>query len=131
MKRAILLIIIGCLATVLMLGCNSYGTKLEYGKSELYYTKNVTEAEAKKLGYFLNKQGFSEGERKTIQLDKSGDTYQVRMVVGEGKLNDEKFLADIQDDAGATSKYIFDGAKVEVHLCDDKLKTLKVVPMKI
>jgi hypothetical protein len=130
MKRTILLIIIGCLATVLMLGCNSYGTRLEYGKGELYYTKNVTEAEAKKLGDFLNKEKFFEGEGKSVQLDKSGDTYQFRMAVKEGLDKDAEFLANAQDDALFISKNVFDGAKVEFHVCDNQLRTLKVVPMK-
>ncbi len=129
MKRTILLIVIGCLATVLMLGCNAYGTKLEYGKGELYYTKNVTEAEAKKLGDYLTKIKFFEGDGKTVQLDKSGDTYQFRMVVKEGLDKDEKYITASQEAAVEISKNVFEGAKVEVHLCDNKLKTLKVVTM--
>ncbi|MDT5060618.1 MAG: hypothetical protein QOH63_1077 [Acidobacteriota bacterium] len=129
MKRTILLIVTGCLATVLMLGCSSHGTKLEYGKGELYYTKNVTEAEAKKLGDYLTKIKFFEGDKKSVQLDKSGDTYQFRMVVKEGLDKDEKYLTAIPTAALELSKNVFDGAKVEIHLCDDQLKTLKVVPM--
>ncbi len=129
MKRTILLIVVSCLATVLMLGCNSYGTKLEYGKGELYYTKNVTEAEAKKLGDYLTKIKFYEGDGKTAQLDKSGDTYQFRLVVKEGLDKDEKYIAAGQEAAVEFSKNVFDGAKVEVHLCDNQLKTLKVVTM--
>jgi hypothetical protein len=112
-----------------MLGCNSYGTKLEYGKGELYYTKNVTEAEAKKLGDYLNKEKFFEGEGKTVQLDKSGDTYQFRIVLKEGLDKDEKYITGGRNAAIEISKNVFDGAKVEVHLCDNKLKTLRVVTM--
>jgi hypothetical protein len=129
MKRTVLLVIIGCLATGLMLGCNSYGTKLEYGKTQLYYTKNVTEAEAKKLGDYLTKIKFTEGDEKAAQLDKSGDTYQFRMAVKEGLEKDEKLIATAHQAANEISKSVFDGAKVEVHLCDNKLKTLRVVTM--
>jgi hypothetical protein len=58
------------------LGCNQYGTKLEFNGGELYYTNNVTEAETKKLGEYLVKEGFFDGVRKTVQLDESGATYQ-------------------------------------------------------
>src|SRR5919199_303783 len=126
MKREILLTIIICLVAGLMFGCNSKGTRLEYKGSELYYTKNVTEAEAKKLGDYLYKGGvFSDENKGTVQLDKSGDTYLVRMVVKEGMDKDENYQKLIPPFAKGVSKNVFNGAKVEVQLCDDKLNTLK------
>lgn len=108
---------------------HSYGTKLTFNGSELYYTKNVTEAEARKLGDALVKSGW--GDKKvTIQLDKAGETYQVRLPVKEGLDKDEKYLATASVFAADLSKKVFNGAPVEIHLCDDHLKTLKVVPMK-
>ena len=81
MRRTLLLTLIGCLLTIPMLGCNSLGTKLEFNGGELYYTKNVNEAEARKLGEYLVNEKFFDGAKKTIQLDKSGDTYLFRAVV--------------------------------------------------
>ncbi|HKC64902.1 MAG TPA: hypothetical protein VKB86_14765 [Pyrinomonadaceae bacterium] len=131
MKRTLLLTMACCLLTGLMLGCSSYGTRLEYKGSDLYYTKNVTEAEAKKLGDYLVKNEFFTDQNKggTAQLDKSGDTYQFRMVVKEGVAIDDKLVALFGSIARQISKDVFNGAKVEVHLCDNNLKTLKVVPM--
>lgn len=107
-----------------------YGTKLEYGSLDLYYTKNVTEADAKKLGDYLKRQTeLSTGNKKTVQLDKSGDTYQYRVVVKEGIDKDEQYIALYRDFANELSKNVFNGAKVEVDLCDKHLKTLKAVPM--
>ncbi len=63
------------------LACSSYGTKLDFNGGELYYTDNVTEADAKKLGDYLVKSGFFGGRQVTVQLDKAGATYQFRMVV--------------------------------------------------
>jgi hypothetical protein len=130
MKRPVLLLIIGCFVMCLMLGCNSYGTKLVFNGGELYYTKNVTETEANKLGDFLVGSGYFTGDKKSVQLDKSGETYQVRMAVKEGIDKDEKFLALYPVYAAAISKNVFNGAQVEIHLTDAQLKTLKVVPMK-
>lgn len=130
MKRTILLTMICCLLTGLMLGCSSYGTKLEFNGSQVFYTKNVTEAEAKKLGDYLVKgEFFSDQNKGTVQLDKSGDTYQFRMVVKEGVAIDDKLVALFKTVATELSKNVFNGAKVEIHLCDSNLKTLKVVPM--
>lgn len=131
MRRTLSVILVSCLLAIL-LGCNSYGTKLEYNGSELYYTKNVTEAEAKKLGDYLVSIKAFEGDKKSVQLDKSGDTYQVRIPLKKGldiKDVDENSLAGLSALAAGVSKEVFNGAKVEIHLCDDHFKTLKVVEM--
>lgn len=129
MKKSILLTMVCCLLTGSMLGCSSKGTKLEYNGSELYYTKNVTEAEAKKLGDFLVKGEFFGDNKGTVQLDKSGETYQFRIVVREGLDKDEKYLAVVPSFANELSKNVFNGSKVEIHLCDSQLTTLRVVTM--
>lgn len=107
--------------------CSNYGTRLEFNGGELYYTQNVTEPEAKKLGDYLVKEGMFNGTPKTIQLDKSGSTYQVRMVIQAGKENDKEILDGMKIYATDISKDVFANAATEMHLCDDSLKTLKVV----
>lgn len=109
------------------LGCNQYGTKMEFNGGELYHTNNVNEAEAKKLGEFLVKEGFFDGNRKTVQLDKSGSTYQFRMVVQKEKQNDPATLEIMKTFAQEISSGVFNNAPTELHVCDDTLKTLHVV----
>ena len=116
--------------TVLMavgLACTGHGTKLEYNGGELYYTDNVTETDAKKLGDYLVKSGFFGGKKVTVQLDKSGATYQFRMVVMPEKQNDEPTAVLMKAFAGEISEEVFGGAPVELHICDDSLKTIKVL----
>ena len=116
--------------TVLMavgLACSSYGTKLEYNGGELYYTDNVTEADAKKLGEYLVKSGFFEGKKLTVQLDKSASTYQFRMVVVAEKQNDEATATLLKTFAEEISEDVFNGAPTELHICDDQLKTIRVL----
>lgn len=116
--------------TVLMavgLACSSYGTKLDFNNGELYYTDNVTETDAKKLGDYLVKSGFFGGKKVTVQLDKSGATYQFRMVVMPEKQNDEATLILMKAFAGEISEEVFGGAPTELHICDDQLKTIKVL----
>jgi hypothetical protein len=109
-------------------GCKNYGTKLEYGKGELFYTAAVTETEAKKLGEYLEKGGYYKGDqRKSVQLDKQGDTYAVKFVVKEGLDKDEKLMGVFKTIANDISQTVFSGAKVDAHVCDDGLNTLKVV----
>ena len=112
---------------VVGLACNQYGEKLEYNGGELYYTKNVTEAEAKKLGDYMVKEGFYDGTKKSVQLDKSGSTYQFRMVVVKDKQTDPATAAAMKNIANELSQNVFNNAPTEVHICDDQLKTLQVV----
>lgn len=109
------------------MACSGYGTKLEFNGGEVYYTKNATEAEARKLGEYLVKEQFFDGKPKTVQLDKSGSTYQVRMVVQAGKEKDEPYVEIVKTAAQEFSRDVFNNAPTEVHLCDERLKTLRVV----
>jgi preprotein translocase subunit SecF len=121
----------GMLAVAVMLfiglACSGHGTKIEYNGGELYYTDNVTEAEAKKLGDYLVKQEFFDGKPKSVQIEKSGSTYQFRMVVVPEKQNDESTLQIFKAFAKQLSTDVFNGAPTELHVCDEQLKTLKVV----
>jgi hypothetical protein len=85
----LMLIALCCLLPILG-GCADRGPKLEFDGSELYYTTNVTEADAKKLGDFLVKEEFFKGEKKTVQLDKAGKTYHVRWVVSNEDLENKE-----------------------------------------
>ncbi|MGI9034437.1 MAG: hypothetical protein ACR2GD_00205 [Pyrinomonadaceae bacterium] len=60
-------------------------------------------------------------------MDKDGSTYQFRMVVQKEKQNDPATLALMKTFASELSADVFGNAPVEVHVCDDQLKTLQVV----
>ena len=121
----------GVLAVMVMLvvglACKGNGTKLEFNGGDLFYTDNVTESEAKKLGDYLVKEEFFDGKPKSVQLDKSGATYQFRMVVLPEKQNDEQTVQIMKTFAREISGAVFGGAPTEVHICDNNLKTLRVV----
>lgn len=53
--------------TAIVTACNSYGTKLEYSSTEVYYTDLVKKEEAEKLGNFLISSEFADGKKKSLQ----------------------------------------------------------------
>lgn len=112
---------------LMLIACTNYGTKLEFNGVELYYTSDVEEAEAKALGEYLVDSGFADGNEKSVQLNKEGSTYEFRMVVKEGMEKDEEYIEIAKVFAAELSETLFDGEQVDIHLCDDKLKTLRVV----
>jgi len=124
MKR---LIIIASIISVMLAGCNRYGEKLEFKQGQLFYTKNVNKKDAQKLSEFLVKSGFYDGTAKTVQLDKNADTFYFRMVVKEEKQQEKETVDLLQLFAFYLSDEVFNGAPVNVHICNDKLKTVKTI----
>jgi|GEM_PF-5163060 len=103
------------------------GTRLTFNGGELFYTNKTTKAEATRLGNYLVKTGFFNGDFKSVQLTREGRWYQVRMVVKTGNENDLQFLELVKVFATELSREVFDGQPVEIHLCDPYFKTLRVV----
>lgn len=111
-------LIAACEVVVLAVGCGSpAGSKVESRGSELYYSSAVEEEEAQKLVEFLAKRG----SQRSIQLDKDGDLYQLRITVDEDQLEflGEVHVVGFQRLASDVSRGVFDGAEVQVLLCDD------------
>jgi len=132
MKKVQLVLSVLMFSFVILSGCSNRGTELEFKGTQLFYTSNITEAEANALGNYLVANEFSDGTKKSVQIDKSGAVYQFRMVVMDGlDLESEENIEMAKSFGASISADIFNGQKVEVHYCDDQFKTLKVVPMAV
>lgn len=118
----------GVLLVYLAAGLFGHGSELRFNGGHLYYTSKVTRAEAERLGLLLVREGFFDGEAKTVQLTKEGRTYQVRLVVKKGLDSDQAYIALGRQMAAALSREVFGGSPTELHYCDDGLSTLRVVP---
>jgi|CXWL01.1.fsa_nt_gi hypothetical protein len=106
-----------------------HGEKLTFKKGELYYTKNVTRVEAQKLLDYLGKEGFfSDTDERSVQLDKVDGIHAFRMVVRAGLQNDPKTMKTLTAFGRELSRDVFGGAPVNVHACNDKLVTQRVMP---
>ncbi len=129
MKKPFLLLLS---ASIVFSSCEDYGKKVTINdKDEVYYKGDgVGEAEAKKLGDFLLKQGyFTTSDERSAQLTKDADAYIVKFVVNEEKLKQDEETAMlgfkvwqmwIQDN-------VFEGAKTKLVLADAEMNDLKAV----
>jgi hypothetical protein len=122
--------LVGALGLLLvgMSGCGGYGPKVQHGNIDVHYTEGATQAEADRLGNYLAKAWGDSGGRRTVQLKKTADGYQFRMVIKPEFQKDQQTLKQLQFDGARISRDVFDGAAVELHACDDHLKTLEVFP---
>ena len=128
MKQVLKSILIITMLSTFLSSCSSkYGKEKNFNGVQLFYTSKVTEAQADKLGKYLISGGFADGEKKTVQITKTGNTFEFRMVVKKGIDRDEEFTQIFKSYASELSKNVFDDEPVEIHLCDENLKTLRVV----
>jgi len=117
------------LCFTLLIGCNTNGKEKTFNGVQLFYTSVITEAEADRLGAFLIDSEYADGEFKTVQITKTGNTYEFRMVVKKGIENDQEYTQIFKQFAADISKNVFDSAQVDLHACDKYLNTLQVYIM--
>lgn len=113
---------------LIICSCTGYGEKIPYGKSEVYYTDNVSKEQAQKLGDYLQaNQFFQEGRKISVQLDKAADTMLFRMVVLDNFVNDSSYIENAKFSVSKLSKDVFDMKPTIFHFCDDHFKTVRIV----
>ena len=105
------------------ISCANYGEKKVFYGTEVYYKEGVTEAEVEKLGQSLITSGFADGNRKSVQYLKNGDTFVFKMVIKESFLNDKKYEQMFKFMPNELSSYV--GAPVDFHLTDNEFNTLR------
>lgn len=103
------------------------GQELNFNGGQLFFTASVTRDEANRLGQFLVREKLFDGDPKTVQLDKQGRTYSVRIVIKKGVDQDRETIELMRLLAAHLSAEVFYSAPVDIHLCDENLATVRVV----
>lgn len=120
-------------ATILMIsllisGCGGgYGSELKFNGGQLFYTTALSKDIAERLGNYLEKNGFFNGDLKTVQLNKSGSTFEFRLVIKKGIEQDQEYIQNCKIFCRELSNDVFNSSQVDIHLCDEHLKTIRVV----
>ena len=129
MKKTMKIFAAMFIASVILTSCNDYGTEKNFDGVQLWYTSSITEKEADAMGSYLIESEFADGSEKIVQLNKSGNTYEFKMVVKTGIEQDQEYTELGKLFATEISNFVFNGEPVDVHFCDENLKTLRVLPM--
>lgn len=95
--------------------------------TQILYTHNVKLDEVNKLKDYLIKSEFADQTPKTIEFDKKDDTYLFRMVVKEGFDKVDSNSTILKFFGQNISKEAFNNAPLIVHMCNDKLETLRII----
>lgn len=127
MKHTLRYVVLFAALLLPLSACNKYGKKVSENGCEVHYKKPIKKSRAKKVLKFLNDTKFCNGSRKSLQIRKEGEGFEFRMVVKKDKEKDPKVLKMMGIYAAQLSANVFDKKRVEIHLCDKRLKTIKVV----
>ncbi|REK24332.1 MAG: hypothetical protein DWQ41_15015 [Planctomycetota bacterium] len=128
LRTTLMLSGVAALTALLALFGNDYGTKIEIGSGELYYTDNVEEAEAVKLGDYLETEvEYFSGDPRTVQLDRTGGSLVVRFCVQDGAWDDSQATRGFTAMEALLSTFVFEDENVVVELCDDVMETRYVI----
>jgi hypothetical protein len=127
LTRASVILVLSGFAGCDFWGGKGWGTLIKFDAGELYYTSTIEAREAYKLGEYLVDSGFFDENRKTVQINKTDETYEFRMIVKKGIEQDPDFIDIFKDFSRELSYYVFDEASVDMHLCDEYFNTLRVV----
>lgn len=105
---------------------DALGRRLPFGKCEVFFTTGVEQAEAQKLGELLVREKYFSDRPATVQVRKQNQRYELRCVVrADAAANPE--VAGWEDLGNTVSRECFRAFPVDIHLCDENLKTLRVV----
>lgn len=112
-------------ALTLLVACSNYGEKLSFNGTEVYYKDGVTKEQAEKLGVYLQTEGFTDGNRKSVQLvnDENTGNLTFRMVTSKGSAYNpqnetmfESFTRKLTEEFNQP---------VDFQLCDESFETLR------
>jgi hypothetical protein len=99
--------------------------KLEFGKSEIYYTHPIVVDEARAVGEQFVEIGFFRDDRATsVHLSREESTYQLRFIVDPSRAGAVDTVAAFGKLAELLVEEALAGEPVVVHLCDKEFRTL-------
>lgn len=106
---------------------NSQGKSVKIYNNELFYTDNISTEEVDKLVKYLQyTQVFTKNTNMDVKIDKKKDIYIFSLIINKEYLEDERLNSLAKSLSRGLSNGVFNN-KVEVHICDNKLHTLRVV----
>ncbi len=94
---------------------------------QVIFEESVSSSEARKLGDYLLSHEFFDNDPVTFQVGKPGKTYEFRVVIKKGLERDREARDEMRQLGQEISRFVFGGAPVDVHLCDDQMKTIRVI----
>ena len=113
-------------AAVMFFG-DTRGERIEFKNGELFYTKYVTEEDAKKLAMLFEKLYGDFDNHKTMQVDRSDKEVIVRMCAMPNTWNTDELDESFRALEFLIQTEVFEGQNVRIELCDQYLQMKKTI----
>jgi hypothetical protein len=110
------------------IGGEDFGTKIEIGSLEVYYTDNINEPVANKLANYLDSIDFTGGDAMSVQVDKQYALYQVNLALREGVANNEEYSELFRNVVNNMKTYVFPNDSLTLNLGDASFTTQQSIP---
>lgn len=126
-KRTLILV-----AITLFISCSGYGDKEVFNGTEVYYKGEITKDEVNKLGGFLVRSEFADGNGKSVQLVKNEENgnYVFRMVTNKKAQEEKLYEYSFKALAMQISDSVFSGKPVDFDICNNTFGSVKYLPFK-
>ena len=122
------IILLAFFGSMIIVSCSNYGERVENNKGEVFYKEPITKLQAENLAEYLKTIGYFEGTEKSVQLLEDGDKFTINFVLKEGEADKKETVEMFKNLSPSFSYDVFDGALVNIGLCDDNFNTLKFIP---
>jgi len=122
-------LIVGSWFILATIATSGMGDRVTFGRDqEIYYSGGATEADARRLGKALKDLDIFDGTSpKTVAVEPFNDGFAVSFVVQDGTWDDPTKDEGFRQLGQAISDAAFDGATVQVRLCNDALTSKKEI----
>jgi hypothetical protein len=102
-----------------LVGYRAGGTVVFHGVEEVRFTRDVTRAEARRVGILLQEMGLFDGTgRKTVRLEREDRAYVVTVVIPDLSWDDVEVLTQMVELRERLAGWAFPGHRVLVRLVD-------------
>jgi len=95
----------------------SFGTVVEFGNDEIYYSGEATEDDARKLARVLKEVEFFGSTGASVQLHASSGQYTISFALEENAWRDIQTVEAFRDIGRTVAASVF-STPLEIHLCD-------------
>lgn len=104
-----------------------FGKVKTYNNGEVFYEAAVKEDVVDRLGNYLVKSEFFDGDPRSVQILDDGLSYIVKFIVSDSLLTAKNYLRQVSYFTYELSLNVFDGKPVDIHLSNNYFLTKKAI----
>lgn len=104
-----------------------FGKLKTFNNGEVFYEAAVKEEYVDRLGNYLVKTEFFDGNARSVQILDDGISYIVKFIVSDSLLTAKNYLRQVSYFTYELSFNVFDGKPVDIHLSNNYFLTKKVI----